>query len=462
MLEDLMEKAMKHAINLGSQYAEARGQEYLYEFVRADNGTIKEFSRNSRAGIGIRVLYNGRIGFSSTNVLSDESAKRIAELAVSSARATDEIVKLAPREARSGKAVSSYRVLPQEVDEKEKVDIVLEANRAGLEVKGIKSSSTALGAEEDRRIVITSDGSRVESRVIMTGLVQVSVASEGSRLERVHESKSKVSGWEFIKELDWTSFSRDVSNLAAEALKAEPPPAGRMRVIADPELIGLILHEAFGHASEGDLVVTGNSVLYGRVGKQIASPQVTIVDDGRAEGGYYVPFDDEGNEKIPTVIVEKGMLKHFLTGRVEAFKLKMGVTGNSRAQDFSNPPIVRQTNLFMKEGDWDVEEMIKELRNGLYLSGRGAGGGEVNPSAGTFTFSTGPSRIVKNGELGKLVRATVVSGSILDTLKGVEAVGKDLSVRTSVFGGCGKEGQMVRVGHGGPHVLIKEITVGGR
>lgn len=150
----------------------------------------------------------------------------------------------------------------------------------------------------------------------------------------------------------------------------------------------------------------------------MASPAVTIVDDGLVEGGYFLPFDDEGNLKRRTAVVENGALRNFLTGRQEAGKLNLPVSRNSRAQDFTHFPIARQTNFFMTQGDHDLEEMIREAREGIYISGRGAKGEEVDPGSGTFTFSAGPSRMIRNGELAELVRGVVISGIILETLRG--------------------------------------------
>ncbi len=462
MWEETLNYALKHAETLGAQYAEVRLHSYTYEIIKADNKVLKEFSKTFKLGIGVRVIYNDYVGFSATNSLKREDIIRAVEEAIISAKASGEKAQLADREVYKDKVRSRWRTDPTEIPDEDKVRIVLEANAAAMEIPTIKSSVTYLGIQKDRRIIIASDGAEIDYESVATGFLQMSVAFESGNMEKVHESESAMAGWEFIQSRDWTEFSTELSKLAAAAVKAKTPPPGKMRVIADPHLIGLILHEAFGHASEGDLVASGTSVLKGKVGEAIASPQVTIVDDGVVEGGYFVPYDDEGNRKVRTVIVDHGTLKQFLTGRLWAKKLGMPVTGNSRAQDYANPPIVRQTNLYMEGGDWKLDEMLEELKDGLYLLGRGAGGGQVDTGAGTFTFSVGPSRVVKNGELGELVRGVVVSGYILETLKGVEAVGKDVKVRMSVFGACGKEGQSVRVGHGGPHVMIKEITVGGR
>lgn len=179
------------------------------------------------------------------------------------------------------------------------------------------------------------------------------------------------------------------------------------------------------------------------------------------EGGYPVPYDDEGVQKGKTIVVDKGVLKGYLTSRDTSQELNLKPTGNARAQDISFDTLVRQTNYYAEPGEWKVEELFEGVSHGIYLRGRGAMGGQVNPSVGTFTFSIGPSYIIRNGEPVELVRGVVVSGNILETLKEVDAVANDLKITTSVFGGCGKGGQTVRVGDGGPHIRTRKIVVGG-
>ena len=203
-------------------------------------------------------------------------------------------------------------------------------------------------------------------------------------------------------------------------------------------------------------------MLKGKVGERVASELVTIVDDGTVDGGYFYPYDDEGVAKTKTVIVEKGILKGYLNSRETAARLEGEPTGNSRTQDYQNVPIVRQTNYYMEPLDMRFEELVEDIDYGFYIRGVGSMGGEVNPGLGTFTFSVGPSKVIRKGELAETVRGVTISGMILETLKEVDGVGRDFRVRTSVFGGCGKTGQRVRVGDGGPHVRIRRMVVGGR
>jgi TldD protein len=289
-----------------------------------------------------------------------------------------------------------------------------------------------------------------------------SIAKANGVMERVPYQESKCAGFEFIKSRDWNAFASELSSLAVEAVKSKTPPPGTYTVVVDPDVVGLLLHEAFGHASEGDLVYTQESVLYGNIGSQVASNLVTILDEGVVEDGYFYPFDDEGTKKGRTVIVEDGVLKNYLQNTSSAAMFNGKSTGNGRAQDFENLPIVRQTNYYIQPRDHEFNELIEDIDFGIYIRGKGATGGQVEVGMGTFTFGVGPSKIIRKGELAETVRGVVISGFILETLKTMDAVGKDLQMRTGIFGGCGKMGQMVRVGFGGPHVRVRKMTVGGR
>jgi len=458
--KDLLEEGLRYIEKLNVKYGDLRYQEYEYETIYVEDGGLREYSKIVRRGIGVRIFNNGSWGFSSTNILDINMLQKAIDKAYSMTKTFRGSKDISERKTVREKIESLYKKDPFEISPEEKIKIATEANKSSM-ISGIRSVVTRLGLQKDKRIILTLDGADIEIKTTFVGLSHLSVAYENGKIERVFDQKSKVAGWEFIEKEDWNSFTKDLSELAVKAVRAPMPKAGRFKVVADPDLIGLILHEAFGHASEGDLVSSGTSILKNKIGEKVASEFVTIIDEGVVEGGYFVPYDDEGNKKKRTVVVEKGVLKGYLTHLTSAKELGIEISGNGRAQDFENPPIVRQTNFYMLPGDQSFEELIEDIDEGYYLLGRGAGGGQVDTGAGTFTFAVGPSYRIEKGEIKELVRSTVVSGFILDTLKEVDGVGKDLKIETSVFGGCGKDGQMVRVGHGGPHVRIRNILVGG-
>lgn len=449
---------------VGADFADARIQEYRYETILMDNGVIRELSTNYVRGIGIRVIVGGSAGYSSTTSTSLEDLREAARRAYKIAKAIagrSVEVKLSERPTSKDKVLSRYVKDPDEVDVAEKVEVLKLMNSVARDSPEISSAILRLASEMDRRIYISTNGDFVDFTRRMVGVAMSLVANVEGKMESLNDSDSAVSGWEFVEGIDWGSWAKERGDLAIRAASAPHVQPGKYDIILDNDMVGLMLHEAFGHASEGDIVASGGSVLGQLIGKPIASELVSVIDDGLIEGGVYVPYDDEGTPKRKVYTVHKGVLRGYLHSLSTAKELGGQPTGNARVMSYRHPILVRQTNTYMEPGDWKPDEIIRDTRKGIYVKGRGAQGGEVNPLTGAFTFTSGPSYLIEEGEVTKLVRGVMLSGLILDALKKVDAVGSDLVVRTSVFGGCGKSGQMVRVGDGGPHVRVRDFTIGG-
>ncbi|MDQ1280745.1 MAG: TldD protein [Thermoproteota archaeon] len=460
---DLIKSLIDRAQKIGASYADIRYQSGNSSTITIENGLLKRYESSELSGIGIRVIVDKAMGFASSTVLEPRLLSKKVTQAVKLAKTSKkraETTILSETRTKKASAKSSFKRDPDSVSHEERISIALDANKAAM-TEGIRNSTTRLGWFHEHRLFLSSEGSEVTTETMMTGLSQSSVATHNGVMESVYDGESSCAGFEFILSNDWCDFTKKVAESSLQAVKAKTPPAGVYEVVSDPDLIGLILHEALGHASEGDLVITNESVLQGRLGQRVASPTVTIVDDGLVEGGYFLPYDDEGVEKTRQVVVDHGILKGFLQSRDTAHRMVSSTTGNARAQGFGSRPIVRQANFFMEKGDHSFEELVEGIDEGLYIRGKGAMGGEVDVGLGAFTFRCGPSYIIKHGKVGEMVRSVSVSGLVLETLKNVSRVGKDFEIRTSLFGGCGKSGQMVRVGHGGPPVRIDKMSIGG-
>ncbi|WP_440059732.1 TldD/PmbA family protein [Thermogladius sp. 4427co] len=459
-----LETWVKKGEELGAEYVDARYQERVYELILLDNGVVRDLLLSKTRGVGFRVVYNGRMGYSSTNNLSNESLREALEKAFKLARASEagaKSIRLPERRAFRDKIISNYAIEPLEVDLSEKVGLLKSIYDGLREEKYLSSIILRYGFELDRRVVVSTAGDYIDFTRRMIGVGGVLVAIVEGSMERLSHSESRVAGWEFIKYFDWAKYFKENAELVVAAAKARSVEPGRYDVVLDNEMVGLLVHEAFGHASEADIVMSGGSVLENMVGKSVASEHVSIVDDGRVEGGVYIPYDDEANPKKKTKLVEKGVFQGFLHSIETAGYYSTEPTGNGRVMEYSNNILVRQTNIFLEPGDWDPYEIIQDTKRGLYVKGRGAMGGEVDPATGSFTFTGGPSFVIEGGELREVVRGVMLAGNILETLKRIDAVGFDLEVKTSVFGGCGKYDQIVRVGDGGPHVRIRGVPVGG-
>ena len=463
-MEDVLRQLVSKAQTHGASYAEARFQDLSSSLVSVENGILENYTSQILRGIGIRVLIRGSWGYASSSELSKKSLDDTLRSALKMAKAASkrgQEVEIAQTDPIVDEKKSEYSVDPSDVSPEEVIELASEANKAATTSTLIKNVITRIGALKDTRVFANSEGSLIKVSSLICGIGHVSVAKLNDSMERVYDQESRCSGFEYLRNGNWNQFTREISLLAEKAVRASVPKSGTYEVIADPELIGLILHEGFGHASEADLINTGESILEGKLNSVVAAPEVTVVDEGIVSGGYFVPYDDEGLPKKRTIIVEDGILRGYLHSRHTAMKLGAQPTGNCRAMDFESEPIVRQTNYHLEPRDHSFQELIEGIQNGYYVLGRGAGGGQVDVGGGTFTFSVGPSFVVENGELKEMVRGTTVSGSILETLKTIDAVGSDPKITTSIFGGCGKGGQMAKVGDGGPHVRIRSVTIGG-
>ena len=247
---------------------------------------------------------------------------------------------------------------------------------------------------------------------------------------------------------------------ASELLDAEPAQGGKLTVIVDPELSGVFAHEAFGHLSEADFLFENERLLdIMKLGRHFGSEALNIVDEPciAGEGGFYL-YDDEGVAATKTYLIKEGKLVGRLHSRETAAKMGEKITGNARAINYEYPPIVRMSNTYVERGEKNKEEMISEVKDGIYA--RGFRGGQTNLEM--FTFAPEEGFIIQNGTLGKRIRDFNLTGNIFTTFSQIDAVGNDVVLFTGP-GGCGKDGQSpLSVSTGGPHIRIQGLVVGGR
>jgi TldD protein len=230
-----------------------------------------------------------------------------------------------------------------------------------------------------------------------------------------------------------------------------------MPVVIAAEAGGTMVHEAVGHGLEADLACNGLSVYQGKIGQQVASPLVTVLDDGTMAGkrGSYA-FDDEGTPSQRNVLIENGVLKGYLVDRLSAMKFDLMATGNGRRESFRHKPIVRMTNTIIAPGKDDPASILRDTTHGIYV--KAMGGGQVNTLTGDFVFAVTEGYLIQNGKLGAPIRGATLVGNGPKVLSIVDRVGNDLGFST---GTCGKDGQGAPVTDAQPTLRIPELTVGG-
>jgi TldD protein len=417
-----------------------------------DNGKLEEIAAAPFQGAAVRALHGGAWGFVTTDNVTDlgeeiDLAKRIA-------RKIHRREDLSLAEAPPGRSVAiPVKKDPKNLSLEEKVALLREIEDAA-KVKGVSSTQAVYSEMDFTTHYSSSEGLDLESKTTRMGFVISAVAHRNGLYQTDGEGRSGVGGLELFDREDPIALARGVGETAVALLDADVPKGGTYPVLLDQELAGVFVHEAVGHATEGDIILEGDSCLEGKLGQKIGSELVTVKDDpSLMQNGYY-SFDDEGSLAQETILVDKGILNSYLNTRETAARLG-GVPRNARTEGLDRP-VVRMSNTYIANGDWKLEEIFEELGDGVYLAG--SRGGQVSTGEGVFQFNAKRGYLVEKGEKTKLLRDVSLSGKILETLLHVKAVGSDLKFNS---GRCGKAGQLVPVSDGSPHLLVAEATVGG-
>jgi len=260
-------------------------------------------------------------------------------------------------------------------------------------------------------------------------------------------------------ESEWQAAIDKALAQALVNLDSVDAPAGVMPVVLGPGWPGILLHEAVGHGLEGDFNRKGSSAFSGKVGERVASPGVTVVDDGTIAGRRgSLSIDDEGTPGKRTVLIEDGYLRGYMQDRMNARLMGVEPTGNGRRESFCHMPMPRMTNTFMENGNEDPGEILRSVKKGLYA--KSFGGGQVDIVSGKFVFSCTEAYKIENGRLGAPVKGATLIGNGPEVMRRIGAIGNDMALDTGI-GVCGKGGQSVPVGVGQPTLLVEGLTVGG-
>jgi len=456
---EILEKCLQTQIADKLDLVYLRGQKRLMTVCTVKNGVVDEFSDVALSGLGVRVLANGRSwGFSSTNVLDLENAQQTlvdaAKLAKASSGTKRKKTKVPSLKATTANTVFSVKKPVRNLSAEEIATIPKEAysgvKEAGPQV--VEAKTTFLSIEDDKYI-LSSEGTRIRQNTTRTMLFVDVLVKDNGTICSASEDVGHTGGLEMFDETPPHVCGKTVAEKAARLLDAKAPPSGKFRVVIHPTLCATLLHEAIGHPLEADLAMSGGG-FGNHMGNLVSSKLVTIYDDGCIEGGLgYFPYDDEGVECKHTILIESGILKSFMHDRISAAVAGVPPTGNAHAWDYSVEPLIRQTNIGIEAGDYELDEMIEGVKDGLFLEGTFGGQANVNAD---FTFGFQNAKRIKRGELAEELRGANVAGNAIEVFKTIDAVGKHVVLRP---GACGKY-QFAVQGRVVPAVRC-EIMVGG-
>ncbi len=456
-----LDKNVKKLVDEGADYADIRYGEGVSESINVKDDKVEEIESSSQKGIGIRVFYEGSWGFSSTNNI--DNLERRAKEALKAAKTLSKISDttkfgLEEMDIVDKKLTNDEGILPSEVTLDQKLALMEDAERnIRFSSDNIKSSQVTYQDFEGKEMFLNSEGSFIEREQIFLLVYLSSTAKKGDRLESYKDRIATKKGFGHLSYQDPIRKGKEVGEMSDKLLEAGKSPSRRMPVILGDRIGGLFAHEAVGHASEADIVLSGDSIFSGEKGNRIASEHVNIVDNPGLEnrfGSYR--FDDEGVEAEKTKIIEKGVLKNFLHSRETASRMDVKPTGNGRAQSYNKRPRVRMSNTYFENGEADEDELIRSVDNGIFIEG--FKGGQVSTKEGNFTFGATHGYIIEDGERKGIVKSPTISGRTMEVLKRISLVANNLEIGDP--GLCGKAGQRVMVDNGAPWMKVDEMVVG--
>jgi len=443
-------------------YADLYFESCVSESVSMEESLVKRAAKRVSQGVGVRATAGEKTGFA----YSDELTKKDLELAADTARyianspsGTHAVP--VPVQHRPTRDLYPIERAQAEVATADRVSLLnaidAEARRYDPRIKNVMAS---FNTEYKVVMVATSDGTLIGDVQPLSRLQVTCIAEENGQRQAGSFGGGGRVGFEFYHEGDrYLRFAREAAREAILNLSAVEAPAGVMPVVLGGGWPGILLHEAVGHGLEADFNRKKNYAFSHLLGKRVASDVCTIVDDGTLPGRRgSLNMDDEGTPSGRTVLIEDGILRGYITDKLNARLMGIPLTGNGRRESYQSVVLPRMTNTFMLAGTSDPDEIIRSVDRGLYAVS--FGGGQVDITNGKFVFSASEAYLIEGGKVTRPVKGATLIGSGPEILTKVSMVGHDLKLDEGI-GTCGKEGQSVPVGVGLPTIRIDEITVGG-
>jgi TldD protein len=429
------------------------------ESINLDDGRIRAAGFDTALGFGLRAVAGEAAGYAHAGELTEAALKRAAATVSAVASGHSGVAAEAPQGTNRRLYTDANPLTGMDFAKRTGVLAEIDAYARGRDPR-VKQVMASLAGEWQAVQIIRADGARVaDLRPLVRLNVSVVVESGGRRETGSFGTGGRFSYERMVTPETWRAAVDEALRQALVNLDSIPAPAGEMPVVLGSGWPGILLHEAIGHGLEGDFNRKKTSAFSGLMGQRIASPGVTVVDDGTlADRRGSLSVDDEGTPTGRTVLIEDGILTGFLQDRLNARLMGVRPTGNGRRQSYAHAPMPRMTNTVMLGGTATPEEVIRSVKRGLYAVN--FGGGQVDITSGKFVFSASEAYLIEDGRIGAAVKGATLIGNGQDALTRVELVANDMALDPGI-GTCGKSGQGVPVGVGQPTLRLSGLTVGG-
>jgi TldD protein len=471
MEKEIADYALEYARSRGVEYAEVRAQSQVQDRLMLRSGILEAYMSAVDSGFCVRVIASGGIGFASTNKWTKDEAKEIVDLAVKYA-------KMANRKEKIKFAEEKGIETNWTVDQKEKIENISPEERIAKFVEidkslascGVKIAATMSSCTIDltSKYFVNSEGSRITSFVPKIGaFIFITVAEQG-KTEQAYEQFGYSGGWEAFREWNITEkliHNANVLKNVIENGKAIKP--GVMDLICGPEVTGIAAHESCGHPMEADRILgremsqAGRSFIYKGgpfwIGTRIGSNLVTIVDDPTIEHSYgYYTYDDEGLKARRRLLYKNGIINEFLHNRESAAKLGTRSNASSRSVNYDREAIVRMANTFVLPGDMTEEELIKDVKHGIFM--KSFTEWNIDDKRFNQRYVGREVYLIENGELKHPIARPVIETTTPKFWMAVDAVSKKVEFDAATCG-KGDPAQGVPVYTGGPCIRLREVYI---
>jgi TldD protein len=440
-----------------ADYADIRYEIKKETIIHFDGRELTQIGSNSTDGYVLRVLKDGGLASAVFTKANDagQAVRTAVENAGLIARHIDKPVRQARVEAIKDEFRPQLNEDPRHVSMMEKLELTRQYNEIPLQHDKIVTTQVRYSELIRERYFLSSAGSEIREDLITTRLGGLLTSKDGNITQNVRVTCGGSDGFANVRNQE-ANFEQRTA-IVLDLLKAKPVEGGVYNVILNPDMSGVFTHEAFGHFSEADIIETLPAMREKmQIGSKLGNDALTIIDDATQlhQLGFY-KYDDEGVPVRPVELMKKGVLTGRLHSRRTAMEFDEPVSGHCVAEDFRYAPIVRMGNIYIEPGSLSFDNLVAQLDDGLYILD--AKGGQT--AGENFTFGAQYGYVVKNGEVGGMIRDINMTGNLYQTLQNIVAIGDDLTLSTS--GGCGKGQMNMRSCNGGPHILVNNLVIGG-
>ncbi|MDE1829698.1 MAG: TldD/PmbA family protein [Thaumarchaeota archaeon] len=460
MLEDFADRAILFALQSGAQYCDVRAEVVTTDGFLLENGQIEHFTSKAESGLGVRMLADGAWGFYSISnpKSSDELREGVVDATKSAlyyAQTKKHKVKLADSKAHVDLVI--HRAAREPTTE-EMVKLALECDKMIQTKKRIQTSSIFMHYDKFHKYFASSDGSKITQSYVDTIASLSATANESGLSETVSTTEGGRGGLELITEKDTLLMrAESISEKASKLVDARPAKEDKATVVMNPDFVALLAHEILGHPSEADRVLgkemawAGGAWWAGKLGTKIGSTEVDVIDDPTIQSslGCY-KYDDEGVLASRKSLVKDGVLVGHMQSRETASLFGTSPNSAMRSTGYSFMPLIRMACTCIAPGNWDPDEMIKDVKSGYLICDMKVP--SIDMMRYNWSISCQYAQKIENGECKELLRDVLVMGNAPEFFNSIDARGKDFTVRPITNCGKGDPMQIMRMGNGGPHI----------